>query len=198
MVKEYTKLQLEDKAFNALKDCDKVLDVGCGVGKFLSRCPDKFIGIDINQDNVDICLEKGLTAFQCDVTNPEEIEKLFKTNKDECGGWFDGIHCSHVLEHLMPDKAWKALASMSYMLKKQGTFVIRTPLMSDMFWDDFTHIKPYYPQAIRHYLIPLSTEQRTLKKIRWADFEEMKLEWRVGMTGYLIILRKKKGNNELS
>lgn len=47
-----------------------VLDLGCGDGVLLKMLKDKKInarGIDINQDNIVKCLEKGLSVFQGDI-----------------------------------------------------------------------------------------------------------------------------------
>jgi SAM-dependent methyltransferase len=68
-----------------LSSCDKILDIGCGVGLFLNYAPDRIIGIDINPNNVDFCKTKAFTAFVGDALNLE-----FPDNS------FEGVHSSHV------------------------------------------------------------------------------------------------------
>jgi hypothetical protein len=40
---------------------------------------------------------------------------------------------------------------MNRILKSSGTLVIRAPVLWKGFFEDLTHIKPYYPGAIMHY-----------------------------------------------
>lgn len=59
-----------------------VLDLGCGDGTLLRMLKDKGVyarGIDINQDNIVKCLEKGLSVFQGDID-----EGLHEYPKDSC------------------------------------------------------------------------------------------------------------------
>lgn len=55
---------------NMIEQGAHVLDLGCGDGTLLKMLKDKGInarGIDINQDNIVKCLEKGLSVFQGDI-----------------------------------------------------------------------------------------------------------------------------------
>lgn len=55
---------------NMIEQGASVLDLGCGDGTLLKLLKDKGInarGIDISQDNVVKCLEKGLSVFQGDI-----------------------------------------------------------------------------------------------------------------------------------
>lgn len=55
---------------NMIEQNATVLDLGCGDGTLLKLLKDKGVnarGIDINQDNVVKCLEKGLSVFQGDI-----------------------------------------------------------------------------------------------------------------------------------
>jgi len=64
---------------------------------------------------------------------------------------FDAINCSHVIEHLTPSDAYQLLFEMNRILKVGGTLIISTPILWKGFFEDLTHIKPYYPGAIMHY-----------------------------------------------
>ena len=55
---------------NMITSESNVLDVGCGDGTLMKMLKDKGIhnaGIDINQDNIIKCLEKGLSVIQGDI-----------------------------------------------------------------------------------------------------------------------------------
>jgi len=42
-----------------LSSCNKILDVGCGVGLFMEYAPDRIFGVDINPHNVEFCISNG-------------------------------------------------------------------------------------------------------------------------------------------
>jgi len=54
-----------------VEEDSKVLDLGCGKGKLLSLLIEKKkvwgSGVDIDQENIITCIEKGLTVFQADL-----------------------------------------------------------------------------------------------------------------------------------
>jgi len=154
-------------AISYMSECKKILDVGCGTGKFISNSPSRIKGVDHNKDSVEACIKKGYDVVRAEVT------KLpFNDNS------FDGVHCSHVIEHLQPEKAYKLLSELVRVLKKDGILIIRTPMLYNGFYDDFTHIKPYHPKALLHYLTTYEkSEQTTLTPIK-GKFKVLKLKYR--------------------
>lgn len=132
---------LQKKEFSYFSNCKKILDIGCGVGNFLALSPKRIYGIDINRKSVASAVRKGLMA---------KYGKATSLQFDNLS--FDGIHCSHVIEHLFPEDAYKLLAEVSRVLSKGGIFVISTPTLWNGFYNDFTHIKPYNPKSIERYL----------------------------------------------
>ena len=169
----YRKLSFDQKkqydkiALKYMSSCKKIVDVGCGTGRFISNYPSIIKGIDQNQESVETCLKKGYDVVKADVT------KLpFEDNS------FDGVHCSHVIEHLQPKNAYRLLSELVRVLKKNGILVIRTPMLYNGFYDDFTHVKPYHPKALLHYLTTYEkSEQTTLTPIK-GKFKVLKLKYR--------------------
>ncbi len=169
----YKKLEYDPKdkfdkvALRYMKDSKSILDVGCGVGRFISKAPQQIKGVDNNIETVEICQKKGFSVVKGDVT------KLpFEDNS------FDGVYCSHVIEHLYPEQAHRLLYEMARVLKKGGIFVIGAPLLHSGFYDDFTHIKPYHPKALRHYLVTdEKINQTTMLPIK-GRFKMLKLKYR--------------------
>lgn len=167
------------REFKFLKNLKNILDLGCGEGEFIVIDPKRIVGVDSNKKSISICKKKKLKALHGSVT------KLpFRDNT------FDGIHCSHVIEHLMPKEAHMMLLEVSRVLKKGGIFVISTPIFWEGFYDDFTHLKPYNPESILRYLVN-NGQQKTLGDIKYK-FQKVDLYWRYrplsipGKIGYLL------------
>ena len=161
------KKQYDKIALKYMSSCKNIIDVGCGTGRFISNFPSRIKGVDHNKESVELCLKKGYDIIRADVT------KLpFENNS------FEGVHCSHVIEHLQPKDAYKLLSELVRVLKKDGILVIRTPMLYNGFYDDFTHIKPYHPKALLHYLTTYEkSEQTTLTPIK-GKFKVLKLKYR--------------------
>jgi SAM-dependent methyltransferase len=117
----------------------RVLDVGCGYGRCLERLHAAgfdVTGVDINPDIVSANRQRGLHCLGVDE---------FRATRDE----YDVILMSHFIEHFAPESLLAVMDGYLDRLKKGGRLVIATPLMSDYFYDDFDHIKPYQPAGIR-------------------------------------------------
>ncbi len=117
----------------------RVLDVGCGHGRFLERLHAAgfdVTGIDINPDIVSANRKRGLRCLGADE---------FGATVDK----YDVILMSHFIEHFPPETLLVVMDGYLDRLKKGGRLVIATPLMSDYFFDDFDHVKPYQPAGIR-------------------------------------------------
>ncbi len=128
-------------AFKKMHNAKKILDVGCGVGRFIENDPKRIVGIDHNEKSIAVCKRKGYEVYTGNVT-----KMLFDDDS------FDAVHCSHVIEHLMPVDALKMLSEIARVTKVGGLICIRTPLLHGGFYNDFSHIKPYNPEAILHYM----------------------------------------------
>jgi SAM-dependent methyltransferase len=146
--KQTTKFATHDrKAFfdiarNYLSGCQKILDLGSGGGHFI-----RFFGRD------DIYALDG---------NKKSVNKLKTLTKNAIHSvlpnipfpddYFDGIHASHILEHLYPEDFYKTLKEMDRVLKKGGILIISCPMLWDGFYNDLSHTKPYHPQIFERYL----------------------------------------------
>lgn len=146
-------------------NCQRILDIGCGVGEFVKLDPKRIIGLDQNKKSLALCQKKKLTVVWGRATKlPFPV------------GSFDGVHLSHVIEHLLPEEAYKMLKEVARVLKRKGVFVLSTPILWSGFYNDLTHIKPYYPKSIIRYLCE-DGEQRTFASIK-AKFEKVDFYWR--------------------
>jgi ubiquinone/menaquinone biosynthesis C-methylase UbiE len=157
---------IDSYVYRQFKDFESILDVGCGNGRFISLNPQKIWGIDNNEDNVNACKKRGYNVLKGDVT------KMPYTNEK-----FYGVHCSHVIEHLPPKEAYKLLYEMNRILKVNGILCVRTPLFHKTFFNDFTHLKPYPPKALLHYLTKNYPQRTITNKIK-GNYKILELKYR--------------------
>ena len=118
----------------------KILDVGCGYGANLAplhQLGHQVMGAEINAIIVGENRKKSLQCF-----TPTEL----KTNGT---GGFDLIVMSHVIEHFTPESLIKFVDEYLDLLKPNGHLLIVTPLLTDYFYDDFDHVKPYQPLGFK-------------------------------------------------
>jgi hypothetical protein len=123
-----------------LKNCKNLLDFGCGSGNLLKLCAQHKItasGYDNNPDALSICRERG---FKCH----DKLPNLAK---------FDGLTMICVSEHLQPEFLWKILSSFRGTIALQcdepRAVFIPWRFRKISFWDDFEHIRPYTPVALK-------------------------------------------------
>lgn len=118
----------------------KVLDIGCSHGGFLNFIhnlrPDlKLYGLDIS--DVGHLLPDFITFIQKDVIN----EKIEETG-------FDLIVSRHLIEHLNIQDVPIFFKKTFDLLKKEAIIFILCPILSNKFYDDPTHIRPYNKKSL--------------------------------------------------
>jgi SAM-dependent methyltransferase len=148
----------------------RALDVGAGDGAFADLLGDP-----------DITLIEGnpesAAALESQYGNVIEMTLPGRFPVED--GAFDFIHCSHLIEHLYPDGFRDLLREFDRVLADHGRLVISTPVMWEHFYDDLSHIKPYNPRVLEHYLCK-GGGQRTASQIsdRYT-VTELVWRWRV-------------------
>lgn len=126
------------KYFNKHKKECQVLDVGCGYGKkliALHQTGYQVLGVDVNPYIVEANQKQDLACIT--------VEDFFQLTEE-----FDVILMSHIIEHFNPTDLKDFMDAYLDRLKVGGYLIIATPLLTDYFYDDFDHIKPYSPVAI--------------------------------------------------
>jgi 2-polyprenyl-3-methyl-5-hydroxy-6-metoxy-1,4-benzoquinol methylase len=145
------------------RDCAPVLDIGCGRGIFLellSTAGIQAVGIDHSTEALAACERKGLTVQR------EEASTYLKQNL----GTFGGIFCSHVIEHMGYGDATNFLELCHGALRPGGVLLLVTPnpadlvIMSEVFWLDPTHVRPYPKALLEKMLQAIGFEIRIAKQ----------------------------------
>ncbi len=119
-----------------------VLDIGCGRGEFLDILREAGVpasGIDLSEECVAVCREKGLEA---------QVADLFAYLAALPESSLDGIFCAQVVEHLPPARLPEMIRLCASRLAHDGVLVIETPnpeclaIFATHFYLDPTHVRP--------------------------------------------------------
>ncbi|MFO0662142.1 MAG: class I SAM-dependent methyltransferase [Polyangiaceae bacterium] len=131
--------------------CKSVVDLGCGRGLFLRLLKEAGIaptGVDGSAEVVEACRKAGFDRMY------NEDVLTFLRNAVARGDKFDGVFCSHLIEHLESDAAVELLQGIADILNPGGRLVLATPninhpeVASNIFWLDLTHVRPYPRQLL--------------------------------------------------
>lgn len=129
-----------------------VLDLGCGRGEFLELLEENNIpaqGVDVNEQMIDICRDKGLNCRKKDL-----LDALTACEEDS----LSGIFSSQVIEHLTPSQL-KRLVELAFSKLLPGSRIVLETInptsvfsLVQTFFLDLSHQKPVHPQALKFLL----------------------------------------------
>lgn len=145
-------------------DSAVIIDIGCGKGFFATLAPERIVGLDRNLETLEQIVQERFRVL-CGKADqlPFRHESV------------DGIYCSHVIEHLYQEQAYELLRQIARILRPGGILVLKSPLPHPGFYDEFSHVKPYPPNAVLRYFWDLGT-QETYARIP-CRFELVALKW---------------------
>ena len=127
-----------------LKDIDKdarVLEVGCGYGNKIRLLESlgfsSIKGVEISPKIASQAAKQGINV----VSVEEFWEKCDESS-------FDLVLMSHIIEHFQWQGLLEFLDRYLSLLRKGGYLLLVTPISHGLFYNDFDHVKPYYPHSI--------------------------------------------------
>lgn len=108
--------------YNVRRLCrGKILEIGCGPGRYALSLGDRIVGVDHNKLFVDIVNKNGGKAYL-----PENFFKSKFGGKD----YFDTLLFSHILEHLSFDEAVALVLKYIQCVKSGGRIVFIVPQLA--------------------------------------------------------------------
>jgi ubiquinone/menaquinone biosynthesis C-methylase UbiE len=144
----------------------KIADIGSGLCNFSDYIFGEFSTakiecLDINPDLVKHARSDGYAAKEGSILDIPYEDR-----------YFDVVHCSHVLEHLVYPDITKAIEELFRITKSGGIVIIRSPLVANhRFYDDIDHVRPYPPAAVLNYFSnpqqSKSSKTRVKEICRW-------------------------------
>ncbi|MCH7397725.1 methyltransferase domain-containing protein [Belliella sp. DSM 107340] len=128
--------------FSIYKETGKFLDVGCGLGMglaYANRLGFELFATEFDQGAIDFVKSQ----FPVNVHKGDLDTANFPDN------YFDFIHMSHVIEHVLDPVAY--FTEMKRILKPEGTLAIGTPDMSSLLYKSYkwlNHLQLKVPRII--------------------------------------------------
>jgi SAM-dependent methyltransferase len=175
MNREYIQM-LRQPQIRYFKDCKKVMDLACGPGFFLellNQAGIEAVGVDRNETLVEKIRQKQLKAVHSDVF------RYLDTVEER----YEGIFCSHLLEHLPFAEVVRLIEKIVLRLLPEGTLVFVLPNPGSIrlhlfgFWRDPEHVRFYNGSLIasvcQHYGLKLeySNEEETPNQLKTPRLE---------------------------
>lgn len=145
--------------------CERVLDLGCGVGIFLSLLQEEnvsAVGVERNPDIANYGRGMGL-----DIITADALKFLEQTEER-----FDGIYCSHFVEHLPIELVQQLITNLARVVSDNGVVVLAFPdpesIRSQLlgFWRDPEHVRFYHPELV------LSLAQAVGLDAEWTSYQD--------------------------
>lgn len=145
-------MQMQAGEVRHFAGCRRVLDLGCGAGIFLQLLAEAGIAASgVERDPVIAAYGRGM-GF--DITTADALDYLQRAGEHAASPAFDGVYCSHFVEHLPVDVVQTLLARLARLLPPDGTLVLAFPdpesIRSQLlgFWRDPEHVRFYHPELV--------------------------------------------------
>jgi len=145
------------------RGCRRVLDLACGSGIFLELLAQAGIraaGVERNEQVAADARGRGIDVLHSDVFDFLGAD----------GERFDGVYCSHFIEHLPFDQLLRLIELIADRLEEGGRLVLVFPNPESIrmqlfgFWKDPEHVRFYHADLIesvcRHYGLPVETTNK--------------------------------------
>lgn len=151
----------ENLSWRYLRECERVLDVACGTGKFIARRPRGVTGVDIDEENVAACRACGFDAVQGNALNLPFTD-----------GSFDGVHSAQVMFVFQPKHAVRYLDELVRVTKPGGIIAISNLCDLEEVFAFPEVARPYPPQSV--FRMISTPQQRGGTDVRGVVFKGLR------------------------
>jgi|GEM_PF-2072727 len=147
---------------SCFQGCKSVLDLGCGEGFFLELL-DR-VGIAAKGLDRDIALVERARMEGKQVTAEDAIEHLKQHH-----GHYDGIHCSHFIEHLEFPSVVELIKLAAAALQEDGRLLLVFPNPESVrmqcfgFWKDPEHVRFYHADLVTSVCEKMGLRSKVLR-----------------------------------
>lgn len=171
--------------FEGINLNEKVLDLGCGNGRFFEKIKGKYFGLDTSEELIKLAKEKYGDFFKVG----SALNIPFDNN------YFDRVYSIAVLHHIPFGHQKKFINEISRVLKKNGIIVLTVWNLDKKFLrDDLKKISdkeillPWHG-VIDHYFYNLNLKdlEKLLKNFKIIDKGEIKVK---NISNHYIIAKK--------
>ncbi len=172
--------ELEEGLKWLVKDCDSIIDFGCGSGTLLFRSlfigAQNVIGIDISSKAIELANQTSLANTTNSKTNfiegGIEVLKNIETNS------IDAAISSNTIDNIFPQDTLIVIKELNRILKKNGKLLIKLNdvMPKEVFEDDYYHLisEDFYKEKCGLYFWNLSDSK--FKEIVSQYFKIVKYE----------------------
>jgi SAM-dependent methyltransferase len=125
------------RSMELINHADKILEIGCGEGSFLSSLKNKYynepVGLELNSHAVEKATKKGLTVHKEDLS-------IFSKRNHEC---FNVVCFFQVLEHIADPLSF--LQNAVHVLKPGGRLILAVPNNESLLNKDYENALNFPP-----------------------------------------------------
>ncbi len=152
----------------------RLLDAGCGTGRFLHECGGRWaqaqlFGCDLSAAGLRFATQRGV----------KRLAVASVTSLPFASSAFDVVVCADVLQHLSAANADQALAQFARLLRRSGTLIVRTAARRGIGGKkhrDSGDYQQWEPQKLRAALAVRGFDVVFLSRVNWLP--SMWADWK--------------------
>lgn len=148
----------------------RIVDIGCGYGRLLKPLRESGCEVLGIEANATIAATNRAAGLPC--VSPGEFLSSGETASV--------MVMSHLIEHFAPKELLDFMDQHLDRLAEGGHLVIATPLLTQHFFHDFDHVRPYHPDGLEMVFGPRPAQVQYASRnvLQLADVAFRRTPWR--------------------